>query len=171
MLDQMFRGTAAASPEAAQAVNNVLSNVAAPAVQSRPQQPSASTSIASGLTMCSNIASFNSLLASNDCFVAMFTRDGCGPCRTIKPIFEDLAVRHLSSRNSASNAMQKKSSKKIAFALVDTTISPSVTSKYTINAVPTFLFFLKGNQVSDAFLSCGILSTFVLRCTSYVAQT
>lgn len=142
----MFRGTnAAAAPSATEAAS-LLQNAAA----RQTNGGSASQSVTSGLTICTNLASFESLLASNQCLVVMFTRDNCPPCRVIKPVFEDLAIEHSYAIKQSSSAA-KESFKKIEFALVDTTLgsSQSVASKFQITATPTFLFFHKGIRLHE----------------------
>jgi len=87
--------------------------------------------LSSSLSIATNIASFNSILTSNKCVAVMFTGEHCGPCRTIKPTFESLAMR-------------KKAEPPVSFVLVDTNAGREIAAKYNISAVPTFKFFLNG---------------------------
>ena len=66
----------------------------------------------------------------------MFTGDWCGPCKVIKPIFEELAKR---------SALEPP----VTFVLVDTTAGREIAQTYAISAVPTFMFFLKGKKQDE----------------------
>ncbi|KAK9897922.1 DUF862-domain-containing protein [Cystobasidium minutum MCA 4210] len=90
-------------------------------------------SLASSLSIATNMASFNSMLSSNKCVSVMFTADWCGPCRVVKPVFENL------SRRSAEEPP-------VAFVLIDTTAGREIASHFNVSAVPTFKFFLDGKQ-------------------------
>lgn len=81
----------------------------------------------------------------------MFTRENCPPCRTIKPVFEDLAIQHSHAERRQRTSSAKESSKSIAFAIVDTTHaeSQSIASRFSITATPTFLFFHRGQQTHE----------------------
>jgi len=150
MIENMYRGTnAAAAPSASQAAS-LLQNAA---VQ-HPSSPygNGTTSLSSSLTICTNQASFDSLLASKECLVIMFTKDNCPPCRTIKPVFEDLAIQYSHEGKPATSGMARETSKNIGFALVDTTQAYALASKFQITATPTFLFFLRGKHVCTLYL-------------------
>jgi len=72
------------------------------------------------------------LLDSVDsCAVVFFTSAGCGPCKALYPIFEDLAT---------------ELANKSTFIMVDITTSSDIATKYEIRATPTFITFLHGEQ-------------------------
>ncbi|KAG6036490.1 hypothetical protein E4U41_005705 [Claviceps citrina] len=75
------------------------------------------------------------LLSSTNFVVVDFLADWCPSCRTIAPIYE-----HLASQHSRPGYM--------AFAEVDIDRVPSLAHTYRISAMPTFLFFKDGIQVS-----------------------
>ena len=66
----------------------------------------------------------------------MFTGDWCGPCKVVKPVFEQLSKR-------------KPSEPPVTFVLVDTTAGREVAQAYSISAVPTFIFFLDGKKLEE----------------------
>lgn len=122
------------------------------------QSSKSAQTLSSSLTYATNMSSFRSLLSANKCkpglyhhfrfsppeillhtigVAVMFTGDWCGPCKVVKPVFEDL------SRRAASEPP-------ITFVLVDTAAGQEIASHYRVSAVPTFKFFLKGNLVSSA---------------------
>lgn len=79
------------------------------------------------------MASFNSILSSTRCVCVMFTADWCGPCKIVKPVFEDLAKR-------------SPSEPPVTFVLVDTTAGREIAGHYNVSAVPTIKFFLDSRQ-------------------------
>ena len=66
----------------------------------------------------------------------MFTGEWCGPCKTVKPIFEALAKRD-------------GSNPPVSFVLVDTSAGKEIADHFRISAVPTFKFFLEGEQLHE----------------------
>jgi desumoylating isopeptidase 1 len=67
----------------------------------------------------------------NSCAVIFFTSQNCGPCRTLYPIYEELAAE----------AVYKGTLIK-----VDVGKSHDIGIQYSISATPTFITFLKGEQ-------------------------
>ena len=109
----------------------------------------AASNLTSGLTICSNLASFDALLTTNDCLIAMFTMENCPPCRTIKPVFEDLAGQYsMQTVSSDTPTLFRKAFKKVAFALIDTNLASAVSSKFNVRSTPTFVFFLQGKEMN-----------------------
>lgn len=80
-------------------------------------------------------AEFDALLASTQYVIADFYADWCGPCKQIAPLYSQWAKQH-----SIPNYL--------AFAKVNVDHVQSVSRKYGITAMPTFLFFKNGNQVA-----------------------
>ncbi|VBB87329.1 Patrx3 thioredoxin encoded by the PaTrx3 gene [Podospora comata] len=78
---------------------------------------------------------FDNLLASNKYVIADFHADWCGPCKLINPHFSKMA-----STFSIPGFL--------AFAKVNVDHVQSVAQKYSVAAMPTFLFFKEGNQVA-----------------------
>jgi thiol-disulfide isomerase/thioredoxin len=56
---------------------------------------------------------------------------GCGPCRQIKPIFEELSGKHPD----------------VAFGLVDVDENPDASSEFQVQSIPTFVTFDGETQV------------------------
>ena len=109
---QMQRAEASLPPQLAQAVQsnptlqNGLNQVVESAQRANPDANGVKPEpLSSGLTIATNLSSFNSLLASNKgqcrwprrsqytlmsvCAAAavMFTADWCAPCKVVKPVF------------------------------------------------------------------------------------
>jgi thioredoxin 1 len=78
-----------------------------------------------------NAAEFDALLASNTHVVVDFYADWCPPCRAIAPVFSELADKHASTGH-------------LAFAKVNVDHVQNVASRYSVSAMPTFLFFRNG---------------------------
>ncbi|KAK5722736.1 mitochondrial thioredoxin [Elasticomyces elasticus] len=73
---------------------------------------------------------------SNNTYVAIdFSAAWCGPCKTISPIFVQLAKKHGVEGT-------------LAFAKIDVDEAKDVAQKYQISAMPTFMFFKEGKQVA-----------------------
>lgn len=88
--------------------------------------------------MVSHINSSEELrqLFSSTTYVAVdFFADWCPPCKTIAPIYEQLAAKH-----SVPNIL--------AFAKVNVDHVQDLARTYRVTAMPTFLFFKDGNQVA-----------------------
>lgn len=77
----------------------------------------------------------SNLLSSNTYIVADFHATWCGPCKTIAPIFEQLARAHTTP-------------KRLDFVKVDVDAQPDIARKYGVSAMPTFLVF-KNSSVAN----------------------
>lgn len=75
------------------------------------------------------------LLASNVYVVADFYADWCGPCKSIAPMYEQLAkslaIPHV-----------------LAFAKINVDTNKAVALEYRVAAMPTFLFFKDSKRVA-----------------------
>jgi thioredoxin 1 len=73
--------------------------------------------------------------ASNQLVVIDFSATWCGPCKAIAPLFSSL-----------SDEMQN-----VVFLKVDVDDNPDTAAKYSVSAMPTFLF-IKGGTVVDRLM-------------------
>ncbi|KAF2090500.1 DUF1000-domain-containing protein [Saccharata proteae CBS 121410] len=78
---------------------------------------------------------FDSLLKSSKIVVVDFYADWCGPCKAITPLYEQL-----SSQLSRPDI--------ITFTKVNTDTQQQVAQSYNITAMPTFMIFKSGREVS-----------------------
>jgi thioredoxin 1 len=83
----------------------------------------------------SSPAEFSELLGSTTYVIADFYADWCGPCKAIAPMYAQMAKTY-----SIPNFL--------AFAKVNVDVVQPVAQKYSVTAMPTFLFFKNGNQVA-----------------------
>ncbi|KAK5996207.1 Thioredoxin-like protein [Cladobotryum mycophilum] len=81
-----------------------------------------------------NVAQFDELLSSTTYVVADFFATWCGPCKAIAPTYEKLADKH---------GIEGQ----LAFAKVDVDAVQEIAARYSIRAMPTFLFFKEGKRV------------------------
>ncbi|KAL2179144.1 uncharacterized protein P884DRAFT_276212 [Thermothelomyces heterothallicus CBS 202.75] len=81
----------------------------------------------------SNLGRLDELLAAfqRSCAVVFFTSATCPPCKTLYPLYDELASEF---------------GEKAALIKVDTSQAFDVASQYSITATPTFITFLKGKQ-------------------------
>ncbi|CAO3593934.1 unnamed protein product [Absidia cylindrospora] len=86
-----------------------------------------------------NLASLERSINAYPAVAVFFTSAGCPPCRVIKPEFEQL----IKDKN------QGTSSLRILGVIVDTSIAFDAGAKYQVRATPTFMFFHKGQKVSE----------------------
>ncbi|KAI0376656.1 P-loop containing nucleoside triphosphate hydrolase protein [Hypomontagnella monticulosa] len=63
--------------------------------------------------------------------IVFFTSASCGPCRMLYPVYDSLAAEH---------------GNKVALIKVDITPAVDVGRKYSVNATPTFITFVRGKQ-------------------------
>ncbi|KAI9865874.1 MAG: hypothetical protein M1813_001841 [Trichoglossum hirsutum] len=80
-------------------------------------------------------AQFNSLISSSTIVVVDFYADWCGPCKVIAPIYE-----------SFSTSLSRPD--KITFAKVDVDRQQEIATTHRVTAMPTFLVFNNGKEVS-----------------------
>ncbi|KAH8651645.1 thioredoxin-like protein [Tricladium varicosporioides] len=76
-------------------------------------------------------AEFDALLSSTTHVVVDFYADWCPPCRAIAPVFSKLADHHSSKGH-------------LAFAKVNVDHVKNIAERYSVSAMPTFVFFRDG---------------------------
>ncbi|KAF2395791.1 thioredoxin-domain-containing protein [Trichodelitschia bisporula] len=89
----------------------------------------------SKITPITSSRDLTSLLTTHTTVIVDFYADWCGPCKTIAPIFAQLATSHAQP-------------KVLAFAKVDVDASQDIAQTYSVSAMPTFLVFRNG-KVAD----------------------
>ncbi|OQO13075.1 hypothetical protein B0A48_02539 [Cryoendolithus antarcticus] len=75
----------------------------------------------------------SSLLTSSRILIADFTATWCGPCKTIKPLYDALSTQ-LSRPNQ------------ITFVTIDVDAQKEIASTYNVTAMPTFVIFKAGRE-------------------------
>lgn len=121
------------SPVAASSSRSVQEgSIVSPILRPGPPGPALS-SVVSPIHVSTNLASFNSILASHRAVVAFFTSATCGPCRFIEPTFEEIAEQK--TRGTGPGL--------IAFVKVDIQVGAGyqLASQYSVTATPTFITF------------------------------
>ncbi len=78
-----------------------------------------------------NVSEFDALLSSTTHVVVDFYADWCPPCRAIAPIFSKLANEHAAKGH-------------LAFAKVNVDHVKDIGGRYSITAMPTFVFLKDG---------------------------
>lgn len=69
--------------------------------------------------------------AKRSCAVIFFTSSTCAPCKTLYPLYDELAT---------------EAAHKASIIMVDISQAYDISSKYSISATPTFITFLHGQQ-------------------------
>ena len=135
MIDQMFSGRS--GPPASTAVSSLLPPRAPADDAASPQ------SIASNLQICTSASSLRSILGSSKAVAVMYTSASCPPCTAVKPVFEELARTHGTTKE------------RIDFVLVEmgvggaNEVAGSDEFGGPVRATPTFVFFAKGKKVGE----------------------
>mmetsp|Transcript_8773 Transcript_8773/g.13585 ORF Transcript_8773/g.13585 Transcript_8773/m.13585 type:complete len:170 (+) Transcript_8773:139-648(+) len=93
----------------------------------------------SGVVEATTLEQVNDLILkaamNNQLVVIDFTASWCGPCKFISPVFSELA----------------DSINDVVFLKVDVDENPDTASKYSVSAMPTFVF-IKGGEVVDRLM-------------------
>lgn len=92
-----------------------------------------------------DFTSFERFINENENVVVDFFAEWCGPCKMMKPIFEQLA---------------KEVSASIKFAKLNVDQSPEIAEKFFIMGVPTIIFFKSGKVIEKIV---GAVSKDILR--------
>ena len=140
-IDAMFRrpapGQAPLPPSQPGIASSILQNAVAQATApTTPMANSAPTTVAAPVQIATNPASLNSILQRHKAVCVLFTAPAtCPPCRTIAPVFDNLA--------------HEKASPGVAFVKIDmdTGMANATAGQYSIRATPTFLFFVNNKKV------------------------
>lgn len=85
------------------------------------------------LTTITNIEDFEKLEKKSETLVIDFSASWCGPCRMMKPIFDEI-----STENNFN----------CEFATVDIDECEKLAEKFSIMYVPTFLILKNGNEIA-----------------------
>lgn len=143
-IDRMYTGLAADSVPSSSQSASLLQSVAEAATASPPvprsDSPSSGlSSVVSPIHVSTNLASFQSVLASHRAVVAFFTSSTCGPCRFIEPTFEEIAEQKSKGVRPGL----------VAFVKVDIQVGAGhqLASLYSVRVTPTFVMFLNQQKV------------------------
>ena len=86
---------------------------------------------------------FNQEISNNDLLLVDFWAEGCGPCKSMHPIFTRMAKKY----------------KQVRFARVNVDNAQDIAMKYGVQSIPTFIMFKNGeiaNQMVGAVGEPGI---------------
>ncbi len=84
---------------------------------------------------CNDAASFDKTMkaAGDKLVIVDFSATWCGPCQAIKPKYHEMA----------------EANEDVVFIEIDVDENEDTSEKYRVNAMPTFLFFKKGEKVGE----------------------
>ncbi|TQN72960.1 Thioredoxin-like protein [Colletotrichum shisoi] len=102
----------------------------------------------------SSLAEFSGLLPANTYVVVDFYADWCGPCHAIKPIYESLSNNH--GRPGS-----------LAFVKVNVDAAQDVARRYGVTAMPTIMFFGKGQPYNGG---CSVQETEATEAAAKTAE-
>lgn len=85
------------------------------------------------------LSELDTILSSNAKVAVDFTASWCGPCKRIAPVYQELATQHTN----------------IVFCKIDVDEAEDIAEKYSVSAMPTFVFFHNGTMV-DTFKGASV---------------
>lgn len=91
-------------------------------------------------------AALDAFLAGNAAAVVMFKSPTCGPCRAIAPAYEGIAAEKRDYYVVGMDCAAQLGGA-LGAGVVDTAQARDVAARYSVSAVPTFVFFHKGEKV------------------------
>lgn len=81
----------------------------------------------------SSLDNFHQLLRSNAEVIVKFSAKWCGPCKAIQPFFESLETKN----------------PQIVFATCDCDLCPEISDLCSVQSLPTFIKFKRGQQTGS----------------------
>lgn len=78
----------------------------------------------------SNLDEFRHIVATNDKVVVDVFADWCGPCRRMKPVFENLSQKYRSAK----------------FIKVNSDMAPQIANELGVEGLPTFVLYSGGQM-------------------------
>lgn len=80
-----------------------------------------------------NYEKYRSLIDESAC-VVKFTANWCGPCRVIKPVFQELAEKH---------------GERVSFLEVDIDVAIEITDYEDVKSIPYMVFYVRGSKIDE----------------------